>query len=224
MEDMATVVPGERLADAGEITAGDGTFKENDGIYSKVLGSVEFRRDDEVRVNPVTGRYSPKEGDMVIGEVTRVSFSNWTIDINAPYDGRLHINDAVEEYVDLDQDDISQWFDMGDLVATKITKVTKGKEINLSMESNNARKLEGGRVVEVPPSAVSRVIGRRGTMVNMIKDNTGTKIIIGQNGLIWVKGRDERLAARAIKKVAREAHTEGLTERMEAWFNERGDN
>jgi len=54
-------------------------------------------------------------------------------------------------------------------------------------------------------------------MVNMIKDETGCQITIGQNGLILINGKtpeDERIAIMAIRKIEEEAHTTGLTNRI----------
>ena len=36
-------------------------------------------------------RYIPSEGDVVIGEVTRVSYSRWNVDLDSPYEGTLNI-------------------------------------------------------------------------------------------------------------------------------------
>jgi len=58
-------------------------------------------------------------------------------------------------------------------------------------------------------------------MVGLIKEKTGCQITIGQNGWIWVKGNtiDAEIRARkAIEFVAEKVLVEGLTEKMEAWF------
>jgi len=54
-------------------------------------------------------------------------------------------------------------------------------------------------------------------MINLIKKMTQTRIIVGQNGWVWVSGRKEeleRVAIEAILKVDRESHTQGLTDRV----------
>lgn len=58
-------------------------------------------------------------------------------------------------------------------------------------------------------------------MINMIKTLTGTRIIVGQNGWVWVSGKNdelERLAIEAILKVDRESHTQGLTDRVKEFL------
>ena len=69
----------------------------------------------------------------------------------------------------------------------------------------------------------SRVIGKGGNMVNMIKDATLTKIMVGQNGIMWLDGVPENviIAIEAIRTVEREAHTVGLTDRISKFLEER---
>lgn len=72
-------------------------------------------------------------------------------------------------------------------------------------------------MIEIEAAHIPRVIGKKGTMINMIKRLTRTQIITGQNGRIWVQGKkieDELKAIEAIKKVEREAFTTGLTDRV----------
>lgn len=217
VDNRETVTPGTVLYEGDELTPGDGAFASQNKIKAAYAGSVEFRRDDSVKVIPKQGKYMPSQGDSVIGEIERVGPSNWNVDIASPYSGFMHVNAAVDEYVDHD-DDISQWYDMGDAIVAKVVNVTKGKDVKLTMDSRNCRKLEGGRIVEVPPSTVPRIIGRKGSMVDMIKDATDTMVIIGQNGRVWIRGDNAGVAAKAVKKVADEAHTENLTDRMEEWL------
>lgn len=218
-EERETVIPGEVLCKGMDFLPGDGVYRKDKEIFSKYLGIVEFK-DRLTKVVPLRGKYIPEKDNIVIGEVSSVSHSNWTITIKSPYTGVLSISEATEEYIDLSEDDISDYFDIGDLVATKITKVTKGKDVQLSMEDRMCRKLKGGKVVDIPHTKVPRLIGKKGSMVNTIKKKTSCTIIVGQNGRVWIKGENEDLAARAVRKVDKEAHTKGLTERISEWLEE----
>jgi len=74
-----------------------------------------------------------------------------------------------------------------------------------------------GQLVEITATKIPRVIGRKGSMVSMIKRETGCQITIGQNGLILISGKtpeDERLAVMALHKIEEESHTSGLTDRV----------
>ena len=71
--------------------------------------------------------------------------------------------------------------------------------------------------MHVTPTKIPRVIGRKGSMISMIKQETNCQIILGLNGVILVTGKnpvDEELAMRAIKKIEQESHTTGLTDRI----------
>tara|TARA_Y100000310_G_C20047819_1_gene519129 strand:+ start:139 stop:396 length:258 start_codon:yes stop_codon:yes gene_type:complete len=79
-------------------------------------------------------------------------------------------------------------------------------------------KLKNGRIIDITPSKVPRVIGKQGSMISMIKEKTNTRITVGQNGKVWVQGEEpenERKAVEAIELIEREAANEGLTEKVE---------
>lgn len=219
-EEKEIVTPGELLCEGMDFLPGDGTFRGDENIYSNYLGAVQFR-DRLVKVVPLRGKYVPKKNDIIIGEISSVSHSNWSVELNSPYTGILPISEATDEYIDLNEDDITEYFDIGDLIATKITKVTKGKDVQLSMKDKMCRKFKKGRVIEIPPAKIPRLIGKKGSMINTIKKKTSCTLIAGQNGRIWVSGENERLALEAIKKVDREAHTNGLTDKISEWLDEK---
>ena len=54
-------------------------------------------------------------------------------------------------------------------------------------------------------------------MISLIRDNTKTRIQIGQNGYVWIdgEGKDIALAQEAIETIDREATSEGLTKKIE---------
>jgi exosome complex component RRP4 len=87
---------------------------------------------------------------------------------------------------------------------------------DLSTRGPGLRKLDQGRILRISPYKVPRIIGKQGSMVNMIKDNTNTQIIVGQNGLIWISGEPEMevLVAELVKTIEENSHTSGLTERI----------
>ncbi len=135
----------------------------------------------------------------------------------------MKIDEAVDEYIDLEEDDLRDYYEVGDAIVVKVTNVTEGMDVNLSMMDRRCKKLHGGRVIEIAPSKVPRVIGKQGTMVKQIKNETGTNIIVGQNGRVWIQGENANLAARAVKKVEEEAHLDGLTDRIAEFLEEEGE-
>ncbi len=218
-ESNDVVAPGDVIAEDENVKVKTGAYQEENKIISKYLGTV-FYRSGSVEVRPMSGRYIPEQGDTIIGEISHVSYSRWSVDLNSPYEGNLNIADATEQYVDLDEDDLTDFFAVGDAVVVKVKGVTDSMDVDLTMKDRRCKKLEGGRIISVPPSKVPRVIGKKGTMVKQINEATNCNIIVGQNGLIWVSGEDANLAVRAIKKVEEEAHLNGLTDKIGEWLEE----
>jgi exosome complex component RRP4 len=115
---------------------------------------------------------------------------------------------------------MDQFLAIGDVISAKIWTV-KGRGIDLTLKGKGLGKLEDGFIFRVIPSRVPRVIGREGSMVNLIKDKTGCNITVGQNGWIWIKGPslDSEIKARkAVEMAADKVFVGGLTEKMEEWF------
>ncbi len=210
------VVPGELL---GEGISGFGTYKENNEVYSKTVGILN-KRDNEYRVVPLNGAYVPRKGDGIIAIVSDITFSMWILDINSPYTAILSLSEGVDGFVDLTKTDLTKYFNYGDVLFAKVSNVTKSKSIHLSMRDRLCRKLVGGRLVKVTPTKVPRVIGKTGSMVEMIKKKTGTQIVVGQNGVIWIKGENQGIATRAILEIEKYSHIEGLTDKISKFIDE----
>jgi len=214
-EKRQLVVPGDLLAE-GDYIAGENTFKVDNKIYASRVGLVEY---EDKRVNVVALRafYIPRVGDTVIGTVVEVGFNGWVIDINAPYLALLRASDALNRPFKPQKDDLTQVLDVGDLVVAKIASYDRTHNPQLSVDEPGLGKITRGQVVKITPTKIPRVIGKKGSMISMIKQETGCHIILGQNGVILVTGKnpeDEELAIMAIHKIEEEAHTTGLTDRI----------
>lgn len=195
-------------------------MKTTETFFSKFIGLAESR-DDLHFVIPLSGVYSPKRGDGVIGRITEVIFQKWILDINSPYEATLPLSEGVEGFVDLTKADLTMYFDYGDVLFSEIMSVSKQKHITMTMRSRKCRKLKGGRLIRVTPAKVPRIIGKGGSMVEMIKQMTGTQIVVGQNGVVWVRGENEDLAAEAILTIEERAHMHGLTDHIKSLLEQR---
>ena len=75
--------------------------------------------------------------------------------------------------------------------------------------------------MEINSNKVPRVIGKEGSMIGIIKDETKCEITVGQNGIIWIQGKtveDELFAKKAILHIVEKSFVEGLTEEVKKWF------
>jgi exosome complex component RRP4 len=112
---------------------------------------------------------------------------------------------------------MSSIFDVGDLVIAKIVACDRTRDPLLTVSDVGLGKIKRGQIVEITPTKIPRVIGRQGSMITMLKQETGCQITVGQNGVILVSGKspeDEQLAVMALRKIEEESHTSGLTDRV----------
>lgn len=166
-----------------------------------------------VDILPLSGKYVPFSGDDVIGTVNDMTSSNWLFDINSPYPGVLHVSESPWK---VEFGATAKYLELGDNVTARILSVDDSKHVQLTMRDQSLRKLKGGHIVDIPYAKVPRVIGKSGSMIEMIKEYSRCKILIGKNGRIWVDGEVESVVsvAKAIRIIDEESHTHGLTDRI----------
>ena len=210
VEDKNLVIPGQILAD-DDYYPGSGTFKEDGKICSSLIGLVSLRN-KKIRVIPLKSKYVPKKGDVVIGKINDVRFSMWDVDINSPYSGIL----PAFEVFGRDKKELNKVYDVGDVLFLRVIDVDEIKKAKLGLKGRGLGKFKGGIIVDISPTKVPRLIGKKGSMINMIKNKTNCKIVVGQNGLVWVKGEEdmEQLTREIIHTIEAEAHTSGLTNKI----------
>jgi exosome complex component RRP4 len=208
------VIPGDEI-DTGTLKPRNGLHKGQDGKYKSQYFGVIQMGEDFIDVVPFNGNYFPRRGDKIIGKIMDVGPSMWTVDIKSPYMTMLHMNDTPWRPT---SGDLKRFLNSGDYIYAKVMNLNEIKEswITLKEPGLGLRKLEGGHIMTIPSPKVPRIIGKNGSMVNMVKDATSTRIVIGQNGLIWIDGTPENviIATEAIELIETEAHTTGLTDRM----------
>ena len=221
VKERQLVAPGDVMAHGLEYLPGSGSYRKNSEVKSKLLGLVRLK-ERVVGVVPLSGVYVPKPGDGIIATVSDMQSTFWIFNINSPYDALLQLGEATAEYVDISKTDISVYFDIGDVVYAKILNVSRSKNVTLTMNDYRAKKLIGGRIMKVTPSKVPRIIGKEGSMIELIKKYTGCHIVVGQNGVVWLKGSNEALAAKAVLMIEHQAHISGLTDRVTAMLKAEG--
>lgn len=207
------VVPGEEIG--ANIRRGDFTYLDGGRIKAGVFG-IKEARDNEVSVIPLSGKYMPKEGDMVVGVVSDVMRTGWLVNINSPY--TAYMNREKRRDRDDEAFDLRRLYKEGDIVSVKIGRVDEVK----SSYADGPRKLVGGRIVLVSAKKIPRVIGSKKSMLNLLRDKSGCRIVVGQNGIIWLDGPEKNmgLVVDAIIKIEHESHTKGLTDRISEFMDE----
>jgi exosome complex component RRP4 len=208
--DRKVVIPGDLLTEDAK-RAGEGTFVKEGKVYSLLYGLANYK--DRINVIPLAGKYVPNPGDNIIGVVKDITFSNWIIDINSPYDGLLHISEFPKR---IEADEMSCYLSMGSSIMTKVKDVDSTMKVELTLNDRKLGLLKTGRVIEISHTRVPRLIGKGGSMISMLKKELNCNIFVGQNGRIWINGgaKDMDLALKTILIIEKEAHTNGLTDRI----------
>ena len=210
------VIPGEVIISGDDYLPGEGVRRDGENVVANRFGLAEIMG-RVVKVIPLSGAYVPRRNNVVLGRVIDITFNGWLVDIDCPGSGFLPIAESPRF---INQHEMDQFLAIGDIIAAKIWGI-KGRGIDLTIKGKGLGKLEEGFIFRINPSRVPRVIGREGSMINLIKDNTGCQITVGQNGWIWIRGEniESSLKARkAVEYIADKVYIEGLTEHMEGWF------
>ncbi len=214
------VIPGEVVASGSNYLPGEGTRREGNDVCATRFGILEM--DDRfTKVVALSGTYIPRKGNVVIGRVQDITFNGWVMDINSPYSAFLPIIEC-RGFISK-RDDLSLIYSHGDMVVAKVIGV-KSKGVDLSTKEKGFDKLEDGLVITINSNKVPRVIGKQGSMVNLIKDLTGCDVIVGQNGVVWIRGDNidsEIIAKEAVMLIADQSLTEGLTDKVKEFLEKR---
>ncbi len=210
------VIPGEGIVKGENYLPGEGTEKKGDEIITIRYGLAE-ESNRLVKVIALSGIYQPRRGNIIIGKVENITFYGWVIDLDSPEGAFLPLQE-VPKYVDKDR--LNDIFDIGDMIVAKIIGVTN-RGIDLTIKSRGLGRIDEGIIIKINSNKVPRVIGKEGSMINLIKKESDCNITVGQNGLIWVKGNkieDELLVKKAIMFVNEKSFTSGLTDEVKKWF------
>ncbi|MFW9987139.1 MAG: KH domain-containing protein, partial [Candidatus Odinarchaeota archaeon] len=221
------VVPGEILTeDVKNYLPGRGTIlnKEKNKIISLNIGLKQIKK-NYINVIPLRGFYTPRPGDKVIALIVDKNPVKYKCDINTKDFGQLKPKNTMKKGRTkgfrgggTSREEINtERFDIGDILVVKILSADRLNKPELTTVGKYLGKKVGGIVISIDPPKIPRVIGRDGSMIKMLKNLTNCNIFVTQNGRIWLKGENiahERLLIESIKKIASEAHTVGLTDRM----------
>ena len=212
-EKRKIVIPSQLLGDIEHNKSGRGTFVEKGKIYSEILGVLN-QSSDYINVIPLKGRYDPIVKDFVIGIVEEPMASSWLVDINAAYPALLHVNEVPW---DVEFGETEKFLNHGDSIMAKVLQVDQEKKLQITLNDRNLYKIKGGQIINVEPSKVPRIIGKKGSMISLLKKYTKCRIFVGQNGRIWIDGEEENIkkVIDTIKMIEYESLSYGLTNKIE---------
>jgi exosome complex component RRP4 len=214
------VVPGDKIVE-GNFRPLMNVIKVDNSIIATRIGIAESGREG-VKVIPLSGVYIPRVNDIVIGKITDHSSLSWEVDVNSCFSAHLPAQDVFGRDFSPARDDMGRQLATGDLIAARIIAFDRTRDPMLTIQDKDLGKIPRGELLKISPTRVPRLIGKRGSMIQTIEQATQTRILIGQNGIVVVMGRNldgTKLAIRAIRMVEEEAHTANLTQRVKVLLN-----
>ncbi len=211
------VIPGETIASGNDYLPGEGTEKQGENIVAMKFGLAE-ETNSLVKVIPLSGVYLPRRGNVVIGRVENITFNGWVVDIGTAEGAFIPLTE-VPRFVN--KNELDEVMDIGDMVVAKIMGVNQ-RGIDLTVKIRGLGRIDEGLIFKINPNKVPRVIGKEGSMIKLIKDETGCNITVGQNGYIWIQGdkiENELKAKEAVMFITERSFIKGLTEELKKWFD-----
>lgn len=193
------VVPGELLAE--KPIRSENTVVEGERTYATVLSLFD---DEKGVLIPLESVWYPKHGETVIGIIAETRLNSYNVDLNSPFRGMILSKFSETRFA------------TGDIVEAMVRGIDETDTVMLM----HAKALYGGKIIDIKPSKIPRIIGRGNTMLDQLMQGTKSSIKVGTNGRVWIKGGDTSLATEAVLRIQKEAHTAGLTERIKEMLEE----
>ncbi len=215
------VTPGMVIGPASGKRAGSGTIAENNEFIATRLGWLN-ERNDVVSVLPINSAYMPRSGDLIIGYVAEVRNNLWFFDVNGPFQALLPMSLAPWK---VEYGSTRQHLGIGDAALARIQEVDETHNMVLTMKGVGLRRLNEGAVVSIPVNLIDTLRGENNATLSRIRDATNCRIIVGDNGRVWIHGdAEDMLASRQlIQTLQQEGHKNTFETAVLALENERGE-
>jgi exosome complex component RRP4 len=186
-------------------------------VYSDVVGVVSIEN-SSISVVPLEGVYIPRIDDVVIGVISGIGVSAWHVEIKSPYKAVLPATNVIEGFNPAVHN-LRNYLDIGDYVLAKVAAFDRLRDPVLTVKGKGLGKIVEGHVIDVKPSKVARIIGKKGSMYNLLTSMTNCEIVVGVNGYIWAKCPDEYVLSvliSAVRLIEAKAHMRSLTEEIKS--------
>jgi len=222
MSESQFVLPGD-VNVTGDYRPEQNVILDGNRLMSTAVGFSEIE-DNSVTVAPLTGLYTPKTDDLVIGKIVSHNALSWEVDINSYYPGILTAFDIFGKDYSASRDDLSLKLNTCDVILARIANVGSRDPL-LTIIGENLGKIDAGELVKISPAKIPRLIGKHGSMIQSIESSTNATITVGQNGLIVVSCDETNgllKALAAIRMVDEQAHLVYLTDKVKKMLESDG--
>jgi len=212
------VHPGERIGAHDGAEAGHGIRQINGELVAMRMGTLR-ENGKTISIEPLSSRYVPRAGDLVVGFVEGMTNNIWFLDIGASFNAILPMSLAPWK---VEFGAVREHLNVGEAVLCRVQEVDETHSAVATMKGMGLRKLKSGLLEELPPHIIPQVIGKGGAMLQSLKDLGQCRMVVGQNGRVWLDGEHDgmRDVRAALKLIRDTAHLPGLQNRIDALANE----
>ena len=214
------VLPGDIIV-TGDYQPEQNVILEGDRLMSTAIGFSEIK-DDLVTVTPLTGLYTPKTDDLVVGKIVSHNALSWEVNINSYYPGILTASDVFGKDYSPSRDDLSLKLNTGDIILARIANVNSRDPL-ITITGENLGKIDSGELVKISPAKIPRLTEKNGSMIETIEGSTNATITVGQNGLIILKCDNSaglQKAIKSIKMIGVTHHDDSIEEKIQNILDE----
>ena len=217
MNENQFVLPGDVIV-TGDYRPEQNVILEDNRLVSTAIGFSEIK-DDLVTVTPLTGLYTPKTDDLVIGKIVSHNALSWEVDINSYYSGILTASDIFGKDYSPSRDDLSLKLKTGDIILARIANVNSRDPL-ITITGENLGKIDSGELIKISPTKIPRLTG---SVIQTIEASTNATITAGQNGLIILKCDNStglKKAIASIKMIGMAQYDANLEEKIQNILDE----
>ena len=184
------VIPGDTIESSGEIIAGSGTIKIENKLIATQLGHVKINN-GTYYLQASNSAYMPRSGDLVIGYVKSMRGNLWMFNIGGPFDALLPMSLSPwnTQFGDLEEHMV-----VGDYALLRVQEVDSQQGVVCTMKGIGLRKISTGVVEYIGSNSIKFFIGTEGKNLQKIKEFTGCRITVSDNGRIWVEGDEDGIS------------------------------
>ena len=102
----------------------------------------------------------------------------------------------------------------GDLLLCQVVSVNEIKDMTIDIQA----KLDDGILLNVSAKKVPRVIGKHRSMITLLEKFSGSKILVGANGNLFVQGGKPNIVKNALDIISKYSHVDNLTDKMNIYL------
>ena len=85
--------------------------------------------------------------------------------------------------------------DIGEAVLCRVQEVEETHSSVVTMKGMGLRKIRSGNIEQIDPLLLGRLIGKGGKALRALKEDTNCRIIVADNGRVWIAGEFDGIVA-----------------------------